>query len=145
MNKFSSSLAQTVYPEIICDDFKRAVLHGDGMHQTFYVDCQGLDIDGTEIFPSLRERVQYFPLKYYDGKPSNPQLPINPQPLVEASELDFGHCSQVGICKPYIYANQTVSFRNCLFFYFQYSLSHVLMVRKLPQWYRCNLGDSGTV
>ena len=80
------------------------------MHQTFYIDCQGLDIDQTVIFPQLQNSRQYrFPIKYYDKNSSNRQ-----QPILEASILDFGHCSQVGICQPYIHANQTVSFQNCI-------------------------------
>ena len=39
----------------ICDDSKRVMQRSKDTNQTFYVDCQGYDIDGTLIFKELQD------------------------------------------------------------------------------------------
>ena len=73
MHKFLYSIAQNLYNYedsfnydlsdssenyIICDDFKRVELKG--LYQTFHVDCQGYDIDGSDIFTADLKRCAPF-------------------------------------------------------------------------------------
>ena len=50
LEKFACSIAQE-----ICDDTKRALFESQETNQTFSVDCQGYDLDGTLIFEELQD------------------------------------------------------------------------------------------
>ena len=134
MIKFACSIAQEV-----CDDFKRVMFQAAKTNQTFYVDCQGYDIDGSLIFDELQnnELLDYYNNQYdiinnrrvgnsyensqfdYDSAINKRSIavgvwnyPDNQDPILLASHLDFLHCSQYRQCQSFKYKNLQVCFEN---------------------------------
>ena len=70
--------------------------------QTYHVDCQGYDIDGTLIFPELNDCWGNIELQYYEGD--------NQMPTLIASTHEFNHCSQCQTCKPFEISEYMVSY-----------------------------------
>ena len=95
-------------PDIICDDFKRVEL--EGTYQTFHVDCQGYDIDGSEIFPQLqwsncwRYSDESAVMEYYNETIQ--------EYVLTASINNFTHCSKCNWCKKFDYGNLMVSYQS---------------------------------
>ena len=73
-----------------------------GRAQTYHVDCQGYDIDGTLIFPELNDCWGQS-LRYYERD--------NQMPTLTASTHEFNHCSQCGRCKRFEFSELMVSYK----------------------------------
>ena len=120
LEKFACSIAQE-----ICDDTKRALF--ESQQQTFSVDCQGFDLDGTLIFPELQDArvAEYYEFQYSDDsyqssdyqRPYLDRLslpawgyPDYPNANIWATcQYDFAHCSKCHRCKKTTITTQTVS------------------------------------
>ena len=126
MHKFLYSIAQNLYNyedsfnydswdssgnDNICDDFKRVELKGT--YQTFHVDCQGYDIDGSEIFPLLQwSNCGRYYNGYYNGEPLLMEYynETIQEYVLTASKYNFAHCSHCNWCKQFDFDNLMVSY-----------------------------------
>ena len=125
--------------DIICDDFKRVTVKGT--NNTYHVDCNGHDLDGTLILIDLAEcGLGGYSYSNYDTKldPSHELRYRLNDTLVTAHTFgDFFHCSHCNECRPYNFSSVWVSIE--LFFHlyinFEYSATRTKLL--IFQCIRC--------
>ena len=103
-------------PDIICDDFKRVEVEGFRGHPNFHVDCQGYDIDGSELFTDVLKNCVHYTDNFGDLREwmemrmeyYNETIYIEPI-MTEVTLHDFAHCSQCNWCKMKSVTTDTIS------------------------------------